>query len=1117
MSCDRCGRESPPGFLFCGFCGARLPEPESGGLEERKVVSALFCDLSGFTPRVDGLDPEDVRRLLRVYFDSVRGEFERFGGTIAKYIGDAVFVLFGAPRAHEDDPERAVRAALACLDAVAEANAGDPELDLHVHIGVTTGEALVTLEPEGLAWGDTLNVASRIESAAPPDSILVDDVTYQATKHAIEYDAVEPVQAKGIADPVVVWRPLAPRAHREPRPGAAVLRPLVDRREELAGLLAALHEARRRREPRLVTLVGDPGIGKSRLVLELLRRPEASPERVTLRQGRSPPYPEGVSFWAFGEIVKEQAGVLDSDGAATAAGKLRRAVADLVADRADATRIERHLRSLLGLGGGTDGEQRGAAFAAWRHFVEAMAARRPLVLALEDVHWADDGLLDLVENLTAWARDVPLLILCTARPELLDRRPEWGSGERASTVALGPLSDPETRELVDGVAETPIPGTLTRAIVGTSAGNPLYAVEFVRMLASRGAEAPAGDEPLPLPDSLRGIVASRVDALPTEDKALLQAGSVIGRTVWPGALAAVIDRPRDWVEGRLAALEEREFVARRPRSSVEHEPEYRFQHVLIREVAYGEIPRARRGEIHRRTAAWLESLSPTRASDRAEMLAHHCLCAYEMSRTSGRERDELAARARLAQRDAGDRALALHAYPAAARFFARALELWPPDDPERPWLLFRLGRARYSAETAGAEELTEARDALLAAGDRSAAAEAEALLGYLAHHEGRRDGASAHLECAAELVGGLGPSRAKADVLLDLATHLSTATEHERTISVAGLALDIGQALELEDIQARALSIIGISRGLTGDLGGRADLERSIEISERIASPLSADCYGKLADLEGQLGDLPACFALQAEARRHAERFGHAPFVRWLAGERVAEGYWTGAWDEAVARADALVAEVEAGTPHFMEGYCRAMRGRIRLARGDAAGAREDATHALAFARAAQDLQMLYPALAFAARAEVLVGVPEDGAALAGEVLDLWRERPGAYPASAWIVDLALALHELGRAPELLAATDAVAARTGWLEAVTAFADGDPRAAAERFARIGSLPDEALARLRAAEALAAAGNRAEAHAELERAVAFHRRVGATRHLDEAAALTEAFVPEPPRT
>jgi class 3 adenylate cyclase/tetratricopeptide (TPR) repeat protein len=1125
MLCDRCGRENPDGFRYCGACGSPLTAPEGAGfLQERKVVSALFCDLVGFTSRAETMDPEDVHGLLRTYYASVRSEFERFGGTVAKFIGDAVFVLYGVPRTHEDDPERAVRAALSGLDAVAALNTARTDLDLHVHIGVTTGEALITFGPQpdesgGLAWGDILNTASRLEAAAPPDTILVDDATYRATRHVIEYGLAEPIHAKGKAEPVAVWRPIAPLARRGLALGEAARQPLISRRAELALLLEILDGIRSSRAPQLVTIIGEPGIGKSRLVFELFRRIDEMVDLINFRLGRSPPYPEGVSFWALGEIVKGQAGMLETDGAAAATGKLHTAVRDLVPVTADARRIENHLRSLVGLGEAesSSGDKTGAAFAAWRHFLEALARQRPLVLVFEDLQWADDGLLDFIEHLAGWARDVPMLIVATGRPELLDRRPHWADKELATTLALPPLSEDETRELVGALAgDAPMPAEMTDAIVVNASGNPLYSVEFVRMLADRGLLGPSGArrgptpiEALALPASLRGIIAGRLDSLTPEDKGLLHAGAVIGRVVWPGALSAITGRPRRWITGRLRDLEDREFLQSATNSSVAGEPEYRFRHVLIRDVAYKEIPRLRRGEIHRKTAEWLASLSPDRAADRAEMLAHHLKSAYDLTRAGGGNTNRLAGPARLALRDAGDRALSLNAFPAAARFFRAALALWPPQDPERPSLLFRLGRSIYYAETAGGETLEEARDGLLALGDYATAAEAEAFLAKLAHHQGQRDRLAEHLDRAVALVEPLGPSQSKAEVLVDLANHLSIAREHEQATAAATAALEIARELVLPELEASALSMIGLSRGWSGDPGGHDDLRRSIAITEEIGSHLSAHSYGLLADLECQLGNLEACFELQAKARLQAERFGHAGFVRWLAAESVSEGYWTGAWDKALGVADSFIAEADAGTPNFMYGYCRAMRGRIRLARADVAGALDDARRALDFARAAEDLQMLYPALAVSARTEVIVGSLDTGAMLADELLALWQSHIGVYPASAWTVDLACALHPLGRTTDLVAIADSGGSRTRWLEAVVPFVRGDFRPAAERFARIGSLPDAALAHLFAAEALYRAGHEAEGQDELRRALVFYRRVDAATYLGRAEALAGA--------
>ena len=576
--------------------------------------------------------------------------------------------------------------------------------------------------------------------------------------------------------------------------------------------------------------------------------------------------------------------------------------------------------------------------------------------------------------------------------------------------------------------------------------------------------------------------------------------------MWPGALSAITGRSRRWITGRLRDLEEREFLQGAADSSVEGEPEYRFRHVLIRDVAYNEIPRRRRGDVHRKTAEWLETLSPDRASDRAEMLAHHLQCAYELTRAAGADASELAEPARLAMRDAGDRALSLNAFPAAARFFRAALALWPAGDRERPSLLFLLGKSMYYEQTAGADELAEARDALLAAGDRETAAEAEAFLAYLAHHHGLRDQYFAHLDEAAALVSDLGPSRAKAEVLVDLANHLAMARNHERTIATATEALEIARALRLRELEASALAMIGVSRGLSGDLGGRDDLERAIAITEGLESHLSAHCCGMLADLECQMGDLESAFALQARARLHAERFGHAGFVRWLAAERVGEGYWTGEWDAALALADNFIAESETGTPNFMEGYCRAMRGHIRLARGDGAGALDDAARAVAFARSAEDPQTLYPAMAFAARAEVMTGSLDDGALLAEELLGRWRANRDAYPASAWAVDLAYALDALGRGAELLEHTRFVASKTRWLEAVICFLGDDFDRAAAHFRAIGSRPDEAAVYLRAAHRLFQVGRQREGRAAVTHALAFYRPVAATTYLREAQVL-----------
>ena len=662
--CPSCGEAVDPGLAFCTSCGAALETAAAAGSarEERKVVTVLFCDLVGFTTRAEQLDPEDVRRVLSPFYARLRTELERFGGTVEKFIGDAVMALFGAPVAHEDDPERAVRAALAIREAVAGLNEETPGLELKVRIAVNTGEAMVSLgarpsEGEGMAAGDVVNTAARMQSAAPVDGILVGETTYRATRQAIEYRDAEPMVAKGKAEPVPVWEAVAARW----RFGVDVEQlgggDLVGRGEELDLLRDALSRSRRERASQLVTLVGEPGIGKSRLVFELFGHVDAEPDLTYWRQGRSLPYGDGVTFWALSEMVKSHAGILENDSADAAEEKLRIAVAEAIVDPVDVEWVHGHLRPLVGLGDvELTPDSRAEVFAAWRKFFEAIAEKRTLVLVFEDLQWADDGLLDFVDHLVEWASGVPVLCVCTARPELLERRPDWGGGKRnATTISLSPLSDEETARLVHALLGTAVlPAELQSTLLTRASGNPLYAEEFARLVEERRGV----DGDLPLPESVQGIIAARVDGLSAEEKELLQDAAVVGKVVWVGTVAALAGIPRWTVEERLHALERKEFVRREQRSTVESETEYAFRHVLVRDVAYGQIPRSARAEKHRLVAQWLEGLGE-RTEDRAEMLAHHYLSALEFARASGQATDALAEPARIALRDAGDRAWAL--------------------------------------------------------------------------------------------------------------------------------------------------------------------------------------------------------------------------------------------------------------------------------------------------------------------------------------------------------------------------------------------------------------------------------------------------------------------------
>ncbi len=1087
---------------FCTACGAALEPGAPLPTEERKMVSVLFVDLVGFTDRAEQLDPEDVHDLLAPYRTRVQAELERFSGTVEKFIGDAVMALFGAPIAHEDDPERAVRAALAVRDAIAELNDSDPSPALHVRIGITTGEALVTRdarpsEGEGMAAGDVVNTAARLEGAAPVDGILVDEATHRATEQAIEYRQREPVKAKGKTNPLIAWEVVAPRARLGVDISFRGAAPLIGRDHELDSLRDAFERARRERAAHLVTLVGVPGIGKSRLVYELWAEMEADRDLyVYWRQGRSLPYGDGVSFWALGEMTKAQAGILENDEVPAAESKLHAAVASAVKDEREASWVEGHLRPLVGLGGEAGSvERRGEAFAAWRLFFESLAEQRPLVLVFEDLHWADDGLLDFVDQLVEWSTSVPLLVISTARPELLDRRPAWGGGKRsAATISLSPLSERDSGRLVEALT-----GAADPTLVAHAGGNPLYAEEYARMLAQRenGGE-------LPLPDSVQGVIAARLDTLPLNEKTLVQDAAVLGKTFWEGGLAHVSSLDSAAAAAGLRMLERKEFLRRERRSSAAGETAYVFRHVLVRDVAYAQMPRARRAEKHRLAAEWIESLAGDRREDLADMVAHHYSSALELARATGRDPGELEDHARRALREAGDRSARLNAFAEATRFYRGALDLWPEDDPERPRLLLSYGRSLFYSSDTGEGVLTEAAEELLDSGDLEGAAEAQTIVGELAWVTGRREVAFDHFRGAAALLADTRPTRGKAYTLAVLARFLMAEDEYGEALEVSSEALRMAEELSLDDVRATLLNTMGVARVGTGDLGGIEDLEASIELGEGLNSPDTLRGYNNLASTFSALGELERAFDLYRDALRAAERFGRSLAVRWIRAEQADELYTRGLWDDALAVSSELLAE-DADEHYVFEVGARVIRALIRLARDDLVGALEDTAMAVSFAEEVRNSQHLFPALATRARVLVETGHEDEAASLVDQLLQAWRERPTIF-ATSWIAVLAPPAAACARGEALREATAGARVRTRWLDAATAYVDGDFREAAEVYARIGSLPDEAHARLKNAESLLQAGRRGEAGEELDKSLLFYRQVGAARMVREAEAL-----------
>jgi class 3 adenylate cyclase/tetratricopeptide (TPR) repeat protein len=1100
--CPQCGQENRAEARFCDACGASLAS-SLVGREERKVVSVLFADLVDFTAGAEGLDPEDVRAVQEPYWRRVRVEIERHGGTVEKFIGDAVVGLFGAPVAHEDDPERAVRAALMVRDWAQEEEA------VQVRIAVTTGEALVALGArplagEGMTTGDVVNTASRLQTQAPANAIIVDERTFRATSHVIDYRELESVVVKGKERPVAIWEVVQARS----RFGVDLIShgrtPLVGRARELELTLATLARVRAEGAPQLLTIVGVPGIGKSRLVYELMQAVAADPSAiVTWRQGRSLPYGDGVTFWALAEIVKADAGILETDSNDVVREKLARAVRQVGDDEAEASWVERHLHPLLGLGesGDLSGERRAESAAAWRRFFEAHAEARPLVLVFEDLHWADDGLLDFVDGLVEWVTRVPLLVVATARPELLERRPHWGGGKaNAATLSLAALSEEETGLLVNALMEqSPVSADARAALSAYAGGNALYAEQYVRMLSER-----ENTSDLPMPETVQGIIAARLDGLPDNEKTLLQDAAVYGKVFWDGAVLALDGIDREAANAWLHNLDRKEFIQRARRSSVAGESEYSFRHVLFRDVAYGQIPRSGRADKHGRAAAWIESLG--RSEDHAEMLAHHYVSALELAQPAGENGPELVARARDSLVQAGDRALSVNAFKEAAAYYERALELSLETDAKRERMLWGYARSLFASGAEAGEALEQARAALLETGDTDSAAEAEAMLAAVWWNRGQRQEVDAHLDRALALIRDSPPAPAKAHVLTLVARfRMLSYDDHEGAVAFAREALSLADALDLQDLRADTLVTLGTARWLCGDVDGVIDIAEGLRIAiEHNALSAALRANNNLNTVAGDRGDSSQQKELLLEAHRIGTRLGARDQTRFIQGQLNFLMLDEGAWDDAFRSATNFIAECEAGSPHRSEVGAHLIRANIHYARDDLDAAWAECEKALTQARATHDPQWLAPVLADVMEIYVQAERLDEAKALAHEIISYGPLAAGAFVSLARVTDV------LGLEPrEFERIRNAIPAHFFWRRVGERIVAGQFEEAAEMYANAGDRVREADSRLRAARALLARQRPDDAAAELDRALAFYRSVGATRYIREAEQLGAA--------
>ena len=896
--CPSCGHANLPAAKFCGECatpltGAVPPPPAAAPLRadgagvgavaavaERRLVSILFVDLVGFTAVSADRDPEETRDLLTRYFDLSRDIIGRHGGTVEKFIGDAVMAVWGAPVAQENDAERAVRAALELVAAIPRLGAGNA-----ARAAVLTGEAAVTIGAtnQGMVAGDLVNTASRLQGVARSGTVLVGEATQRAASKAIAFEEAGEHVLKGKVSPVPAWRALRVVAEVGGRNRSDTLEaPFVGRDEELRLLKDLFHATSREKRTRLVSVIGPAGIGKSRLAWEFLKYIDGLVDTVWWHDGRSPAYGEGITFWALGEMVRGRCGLIETDDEAATRTKIAEAVAQWVSDREERRWIESALLALLGVEGRMGPEQ---LFGAWRTFFERIAATGPVVMVFEDLHFADGGLLDFIDHVLEWSKGVPIYIVTLARPELLERRPDWGAGKRNFfSLTLEPLAPGAMADLLAGLVPG-LPAAAVRSIVERADGIPLYAVETVRMLVADGrldrrdgVYQPVGDlTTLAVPDTLTALIASRLDTLSSDDRALVSDAAVLGQSFTLEGLSAVSGMSRADLEPRLRTLVRRELLTLKVDPRSPERGQYAFVQALIREVAYNRLARSDRKTRHVAAARFFESLG---TDELAGALAGHYLGAHTNA-PDGAEKAALAAQARIALRAAAERAAALGSHDQAITFLEQAMSV-ATDSADKAELLERAGESAITAAHYDRVE-TYLRGAIALhreRGDRAAVARATAALAGARITSRRLEDALALLESAATEFADLFPDPAMIALEGQLARAYYLHEEPRRAIEVAERVLEAAEHADLLDIVADTLVTKGSA---LGNLGRIREGVGVIEIGERLAR-----ARGQTRTLLRALNnrfvslfeiDPAACLDLSREAIALSRRIGDRGFL----------------------------------------------------------------------------------------------------------------------------------------------------------------------------------------------------------------------------------------------
>jgi len=835
---------------------------------ERKLATVLFVDVVDSTGLVATHDPEVVRRRMTRFFEHVSRCIETHGGTVEKFAGDAVMAAFGVPRSHEDDAERALRAALAMSDAL-------DELGLEARIGVEAGEVVTDDGDSTFATGEAVNTAARLQQTAAPGEILVGPGAHGLAHGAIEWEDAGSRTLRGRPDPLQVWRAVG--AREGGRPLSSLSAPLIGRDTELELLENTFERAVRGGRAHLFTIYGDPGVGKSRLAREFV----AGLEGATVLSGRCLPYGEGITYWPLAEMVKSAAGIADDEPSDEAHEKLLACCEDeAVAD-------------LLGLAAGvleTVQGERSQQEIAWAttEWASTLARAQPLVLVFEDIHWAEEPLLELVEHLAARVRDAPLLLLCLARPELLDFRPGWGGGRlRATAIELEPLGEGESEELVDALLEeAPLSPSLRAALLETTEGNPLFVEETIRMLAEGN-----GSGAMRLPDTLQTLIAARIDRLPAAARIVLRRAAVIGRTFWAGA----IERLSPEVSELGDALEDlvlRDLVQRESRSTIRGEHAYRFKHVLIRDVAYSGLPKSARADLHERFAGWLAERA---GEELLEIRAYHLdQAAGLLAELDGPVPEALRHEAAEALETAGRRALAREANRSARTLLTRAVDL-------QPTLARRYEAARAAWRLkdlpAVATEMALVCDAAQAAHDQRIEGRALTALAEVALEREADVPRARVLASQALAVLEQNDDEGRYDALNVLGTISWWEGELTSVERYAREKLEIARRAGRKDMESGALTeLVGVYRSRLEDERAEPLVARAIELAEESGSLVArawvARIEGERHSRAGELDDAEEGFAVARDlfaeagaATDTARMLNWLGFVRWRKGD----------------------------------------------------------------------------------------------------------------------------------------------------------------------------------------------------------------------------------------